>query len=288
MAFFRAFTDDSASDAGDRRLFLAGYLNRAEWWAVFADTWAQELRAEPAIDYLKMVEAQNLRDQFRGWDPQVRDEKLRGLARVIRHFEPLSFQVSVSREFYSRVVAPVSPYGIATPYYPCCEATMAVLANFAAESKMEGQIEFIFDEQDRISDDIQRFFEKSTGQLPRKARRKIAGPPLFRNDKQFLPLQAADMLAWHIRREHESGKTLPLASVVRSKFHIEAEIPESLMTRWAKHHERIPELKLLQTKAQWRAFRHNSDKLTALGIDPSSFGRPFYKRAWDKIVDLFR
>ena len=100
MAFLRAFTDDSASDVGDRRLFMAGYMNRTELWARFAEAWAEELRGAPSIEYLKMAEAQNLRDQFdwrKGWTEEKRDEKLRGLARVIRHFNPISFQMSIDR-----------------------------------------------------------------------------------------------------------------------------------------------------------------------------------------------
>jgi hypothetical protein len=120
LAFLRAFTDDSGSEVGDRRLFMAGYLNRAELWALFADAWDEELKASPSIDYLKMAEAQNLRDQFdwrNGWTEEKRDEKLRALARVIRHFNPMSFQVSIDRRHFYQVLEPVSPRGLANPTF---------------------------------------------------------------------------------------------------------------------------------------------------------------------------
>lgn len=31
----------------------------------------------------------------------------------------------------------------------------------------------------------------------------IANTPMFKDDRLLNPLQAADMLAWHIRREHQ-------------------------------------------------------------------------------------
>jgi hypothetical protein len=57
LAFLQAFIDDSASETGDQRLFMAGYITSAETWVHFADAWAKELKSAPPISYLKMVEA---------------------------------------------------------------------------------------------------------------------------------------------------------------------------------------------------------------------------------------
>ena len=53
----QAYVDDSASDQGDQRLFLAGYINAADRWIRSSDAWAEVLRDPPAIGYLKMSEA---------------------------------------------------------------------------------------------------------------------------------------------------------------------------------------------------------------------------------------
>jgi hypothetical protein len=60
----QAFTDDSAAQAGDKRLFLAGYRHRADVWASFSKAWHEELKAWPAIEYLKASEAHHLNGQF--------------------------------------------------------------------------------------------------------------------------------------------------------------------------------------------------------------------------------
>lgn len=202
LAFFQAFTDDSASDIGDRRLFFAGYLNRAEDWALFADAWDEELRAEPGIEYLRMVEANGLRGQFAGWDERRRDEKLRGLARVIRHFKPVSFQVSVSREQFARILEPVNPRGL-SPHFDCVFCTVSSVARFAYDGGMRLPIDFVFDEMDSVALDMPLVFDHLIKSLPRGARQLVSGHPTFKNDKLVTPLQAADMLAWHVRREHE-------------------------------------------------------------------------------------
>jgi hypothetical protein len=113
----QAYVDDSTSEVGDQRLFLAGYINTADRWIRFSDAWKEELQAPPGeIDYLKMSEAYVLRGQFQGWSPEDRHEKLRGLSRVIRHFKPASIHCSVSTNEFASTVALTAPYGLARPY----------------------------------------------------------------------------------------------------------------------------------------------------------------------------
>lgn len=274
--------------------------------ALFADAWAEELKAAPSIEYLKMVEAQNLRDQFdrrRGWTEEKRDEKLRGLARVINHFNPMSFQVSIDRRHFYDVLAPISPRGLANPYFSCCSAVMATLANFASQAKAKGKIEFIFDQQDGVSADIHMMFESMRETVPRSVRKWIDGRPQFKDDKQFTGLQAADMLAWHIRREHEvedfPANTLPMANLLRNRMHghLISEIDNALIDKWADHHRRVPGVDLVRSKSQWRKFKRETAALTTAGIDLSKVrgagiyypeGASLLTRVVDKIRRLFR
>jgi hypothetical protein len=152
LAFLRAFTDDSAAQKGDRRLFMAGYLNRADVWARFSEAFDSELRASPAIEYLKMSEANSLQGQFEGWPVAQRDEKIAALARIVRHFKPFSFQFSVDREQYDQTARPASPYGLADPHFWGCFGIISGLTRFAADQGIRTPIEFIFDQQDGTDD----------------------------------------------------------------------------------------------------------------------------------------
>lgn len=293
LAFIRAFFDDSASDTGDRRLFLAGYINRADSWALFAEAWDEELRAEPAIDYLKMAEAQNLRDEFarrKGWNEEKREAKLRGLARVIRHFDPFSFEISINRDLFYRAIRQVSPFGLANPYFDLCAATVAKVADFGARAKFNTPIEFIFDKQDSVESDMTMFFAQIKPHLPRRVQRMIHGTPQFLNDIDMRPLQAADMLAWHLRREHEFSERLPMTDLLRiSGRHIVSAIPDSFIQKRAAHDQHLPGIEFLRTKPQWKKFKGEFARLVDAGADPATIGRPrLYKRAWSKIRGLFR
>ena len=265
LALLQAFIDDSGSDIADQRLFLAGYLNHAEKWALFSDAWAEELKATPAIEYLHMVEANNLRGQFKGWKKEDRDEKIRGLARVVRHFNPISFHFSISRRDYSYKVKPVAPRGIGNPHFV---GVFAVVSGIVRSLEND---DFIFDQQDGVSDDIDLFFSYMKKNIPRNARKLINSKPKFEDDKHFLPLQAADMLAWHIRREHEmgDGNVLPMARLLRcADAHIVSELDSKIMLDWANCFEAMPEIKMLQSKGQWQDMRREISRLSALGFVP--------------------
>ena len=268
----QAFIDDSASDSGDQRLFLAGYLNLASRWKLFSAAWQEELSNKPTIKYLKMSEANALDGQFNGWSIATRDEKLNGLARVINHFQPLSFHFSVSREQYYRILKPVSPRGLGNPHFTCCFGIVSMLARHIADQGVRVPIEFIFDEQSGVSDDMALFFDYMKNNIPKRARQLILRSPAFRDDKVFLPIQAADMLAWHVRREHENGGSmgsLPMASHLRSpEGHLFSAIEEKNIRSWAEQFSELPSMNELRGPKQWRNLKVEITNLLAQGYIP--------------------
>lgn len=285
MVVLQAIVDDSASDTGDRRLFLAGYLARADVWAAFSDLWSQALAAPPAIKYLKMREAQNLSGEFRGWTQEARDLKIARLIRVINNFEPMSFEFSVSREQFDRLVKPASPHGLGSAHFSCTFGIVSAVSRFVAEAPETAPIDFIFDEQSGVSEDITLLFSYMKESLPKSARQLITGTPIFRDDKAFLPIQAADMLVWHLRREHERfgerGK-LDGANLLRSREHLCSELPEQILLRWADHYKKMPGAEDLRGKKVWRNFKAEYSNLAARGFVPP------YGSRWKNALYRFR
>jgi hypothetical protein len=216
-----------------------------------------------------MVEAQNLRDQFDGWAASDRDEKLRRLAAVIEGFRPVSFQFSLSRLEFDQYVKPHSPRPLAKPHFDCIFGVICMMANWSHQSGLRVPIDFIFDDQEGISADVHLFFEQMTKSLAPPAKALINGIPIFRNDRQFMPLQAADMLAWHLRREHETQETWPLLSVLRKPgAHFLGEIPSEMLRRHGEEFKTIPGAPQVQSKAQWRRLRRIMFQAAEMGFVP--------------------
>jgi hypothetical protein len=273
LAFLRAFIDDSATDVGDRRLFMAGYLHRADQWAEFSDVWDRELRSWPSIEYFKMSEAQNLKEQFdhkKGWTEEMRDAKVGMLAEIIQHFEAMSFELSIPRAIYYDELTPFSPRGL-NPHFTSCFHVVAGLASYIANEGAKTTIDFIFDQQDGVDDDIMLFFSHMKKNLPQDVQYLIEGYPNFENDKdkRYLPLQAADLLAWHLRREHEDAIKLPLTEKL-CNGHLVAEITDDIIKKWREHHKSLPRIGQIQGKGQWHSLKREIRRLIAAGIDPAT------------------
>lgn len=275
MAFLQAVIDDSASETGDRRLFLAGYLNSARNWALFADAWDEELKAGRPIRYLKMSEANSLRGEFERWTPFERDEKLRGLKRVARHFGPLTFHTSISRA-HSQTLKPVTPRGFANPHFLCSINIVTMVTRHvdkvaAEDGKLAVPIEFIFDQQNGVESDIDQFFDLFMKHLPNATRKLISHRPVFKDEKLYTPLQAADMLAWHLRRSHEENGdwtvTRDPIPVFSGRGHLHSEI-DPLIGPFAETFAKSPKLSQLTNKAQWRRFKNNLKEIRASGFIP--------------------
>jgi hypothetical protein len=278
MVALQAFVDDSAADSGDRRLFLAGYINTVERWITFSNAWERERQKKPAIAYLKMSEAASCNGQFKGWPTPERDKKLLALARVIEAHHPWFVYCSVSRAEHDRILAPVSPLPLKNPYFACFWGVISLAGRCRAEFASEDSptIDFVFDGQGGTGDQAVMWYRwlKEKEQDP-IIRRSLGATPVFRNDKDVVALQAADMLAWHLRRDHEYGaENRPIKSLLMTEG-AAVDIDTTALERLAKNTRRVPGVGFVQTKGAWRKTKKGIEALLAADIRPPevSFSR---------------
>lgn len=301
LAFLRAFVDDSVAQKGDKRLFYAGYLHRADAWAEFSEVWDRELVAWPRIEYFKGTEANSLAGQSQDWDRPKRDAKVAKLAQIIREAGAFPFHFSLNRKLFEEVLKPVSPYGLAQPHFTACFHVVSGVAQYAASQNITTPIEFIFDQQDGVDESVRLFFSEMIKSLPSEARNLISDVPWFKSDrdKQFMPLQAADMLVWHVRREHEyPDQPLPLLNeLLHPEGYLVGEIPDELIHKWADHDRSQEGAPLVQSDKQWGKLTREIKRLQDAGIDPAKIkgpgvyypeGTPFIAKVIDRIRRLFR
>jgi len=72
-------------------------------------------------------------------------------------------------------------------------------------SGIHEKVDFIFDDTDKPAAEVEAIFRQTMFTAPDriKALNLVDNPPVFRNEKAFLPLQAADLLAGQIRSWQE-------------------------------------------------------------------------------------
>ena len=93
---------------------------------------------------------------------------------------------------------------------------IAELAKMLDKQGIKDKIEIYFDEQGDVSKKrLREGFQFFMDRGPAGARDKIAGEPEFKNDMDIRPLQAADLMAWHFRRNiFDNDRKRPLNNPV--------------------------------------------------------------------------
>ncbi len=195
-----AFVDDSSAQEGDQELCLAGYVAPASVWEEFSDDWQLVLDSPPAIKGFHAVDAQGLKGEFLGWAEADRDLKVLQLAKVVRDYDVMSFDARVSRRAYRDIVLPVAHFDIKDPYALLFHAVMHVVAHQLHDRNIIVPVDFVFDEQGRVGVEAALWYGTLRATLPSHIRKLLGNRPIFRSDDQLIPLQAADCLAWHLRR----------------------------------------------------------------------------------------
>lgn len=289
---FSAYFDDSGSDTSKRDLVFAGLVNRDDAWEQFGMEWSVALAKPPAITHLKMVEAKGLRGQFAGWSRDARDQKLQTLTEVLNRFRPpWTFDISISRAEYETHVSPASPRGLSTPYFAITFGAVSTVARYLASEGAVAPVRFVFDEQNGVDKDVALFFDFMVENLDVVSRKLIKLPIDYGDDTRNIPLQAADMLAWHIRRQREGNAdaaVIQRAEYLRSDRHIEMHIPSEMLVRWGSAFSQVlPILQSLRTKGEWQRFRAIADQAKRDGIRPPHSEDPMnaltnIRTVWDQ------
>lgn len=261
----QAYIDDSTTNDDDERLFLAGFVNNAESWISFSKAWDKELRSEPSIEYFKMSEAQNRQGQFYGWSEEMRDLKVKKLAGIIKNHSGLSIQCSVSRKKYNDIVRPVAPHGLGNAYFSCFYGLIFSTARAQDELGIKNiPIDFIFDEQGDMGDEAVMFYRYMKEHQQPSINSVLGSSPIFRDDKKIVPLQAADMLVWLVRREFQSPDntgSITAQELTENCCRIETHIDEDYLHRIANGFKEIPGSQDLSNKSTWRKIKKKIKEL---------------------------
>jgi Protein of unknown function (DUF3800) len=198
----QAYIDDSGGPGQGHAFVLAGFIADEQAWLAFSDEWQACLETAPAISRFKMRDAASCRGVFAGFSKSSRDHKLRALARVINRHADTSIAVAIDLSDFAETIAKdthLSPI-VKEPYFwPYQIMTMAVCSELIDRGQTE-RFEIIFDEQLRFRPRVKWWYPVVRHHMAPDWQAIAPIEPIFRSDDEFLPLQAADLLAWLFRR----------------------------------------------------------------------------------------
>lgn len=215
LMILRGYFDDSGSHPEGGWYVLGGFLSTEGNWQQFSMAWASVLRQEPAIDYFKMSEAHNLNAQFDGWPAPLRDRKVLELAEVAEQYAVARLACVVNADEYKSHIKGVSPWQeLDDPYFLLFYQCIVLTARFIGELEKRhypdldfnaASIEFVFDEQGKVGQNALGWWDVLRQALEPSLDRFLNTAPTFGSDRSLLPLQAADLYAWHARHVFAGG-----------------------------------------------------------------------------------
>jgi hypothetical protein len=219
LMVLQAYIDDSGSEPQSPVFVLAGFVASATQWAAFSNDWQDVLDQEPKLAYFKATQAERLQDEFdrrKGWTSAKRKDRIISLARVIRKHIPEKFFVAVGNRQFSKymkgIKVPRNYHAVDTPYFMLFYHIILCISAFHSLYRAIEPCDFIFDDQGSVGKQALSWWDFFKVHAKHGATFDfspfLGSPPCFKDDKVFLPLQAADLFAWHVRRGFSLSQTL--------------------------------------------------------------------------------
>jgi hypothetical protein len=232
----QAGLDDSGKDGISPAFILAGYVGSAEKMMDLTDEWDALLAEQPKLDYLKGYEAFGLHTQFGGWSEEQRDERLLRFVQLIAQHSGKGITFVIDHKPFALIkdlkddegISFKDPYEFA--YVSSLSTLLQILPDFA-----EDVIDVVFDCNLISRRQAAKAYKKIFSDWPDLAQRLYRTEPHWENDKQFLPLQAADLLAYCVRASrdpdprHDRVRNSPVLAGLRSIPTVLAHVDEEQM-----------------------------------------------------------
>ena len=101
------------------------------------------------------------------------------------------------------------PPEIDSPYFLLYYNIIIAFAHFMDQANLEGTVDWVFDERGPVGHEAVLWYDHIKANVDDLVRKRLGSTPIFRHDTDVLPLKAADIYAWQVRRHLD--KEQPLA-----------------------------------------------------------------------------
>ncbi|MFZ0478233.1 MAG: DUF3800 domain-containing protein [Terriglobales bacterium] len=201
MAFVTAYLDESKSDSW---FVLGGLVSTASSWKRFSREWEKVLQ-EYKVPYLHMKEFAFSRGPFEGWKESQRRSLLSRLLFLIKSpREPIS---SFSCDFEHLVFDEIFPPKFQAQQNHYVFALQSCISGITLHCERhtplsQGEhVVLVFDQNAQFSPRaLEAFNGYKTNPFLSENERGLVGSLSFADDKEVIPLQAADLLAYEINK----------------------------------------------------------------------------------------
>lgn len=173
---------------------VAGYVSTRQRWKKFGREW-EELLREEGISAFHRTDLESLQKEFKGWTAERRDRAVRRAQKIIKRWALAGVAVGFPFDLYERIIhTPELRKRFAKPYALCTMRCIIALSEWASEDGYRDPIDYVFDRGDEGRGQVIDAFRVSDRE------KYLLGTCRFEDKKKFVPLQAADILAYEVYR----------------------------------------------------------------------------------------
>jgi hypothetical protein len=238
----------------------------------------------------------------RGWDEAKRDDRLITLARIIKKHTRIRLSAWIRHDDFEQhiksIPSPVRRLAADSPYVLLFQQVIMAPAVFGDRHGItDDPCDFIFDKQGAFSEEATQWWPMFKWTVENSSKSDLAkfvgDQPIFRDEKVFLPLQAADLYAWQVRNNYVENHRVPNQTIMIPQSRvlgiltpipmINREYPtaevirlrDHLLKVGAEYSKAFPEVPLLGPEANPRERRkahRKARKATAKASGPVSGG----------------
>jgi hypothetical protein len=199
----QAFVDDSGGKGQSKHFVLVGLVSDSERWAHFSQEWRDCLDQPPRVAIFKMREAASCTGAFHRFTEEQRNARLRELAQIINRYAEFAIWTVIDLEAHAQTWAKLSKPHSEVYFWPFHTLILGACFDLWEECDWRDRFEIIFDEQLVFGERARRWYplvrEIMRVKYPEEYR-ILPVNPLFRKDDESLPIQAADLWAWCLRK----------------------------------------------------------------------------------------
>lgn len=199
------FVDDSGINQAPIYC-LAGWIATPDQWASFSHDWQNVLDEAPKLEYFHAVEWKRLGSAFRGWQRSDADAKLDKLMAVIsKHRLIMSVSIMMHEHYIQVFGDDKNARKRFPPYLILLNNLVIQTADWLRSKGVSGPLDIVFDEQLGHDKTILAHWDELVENTFSDIGQTLINAPIFCNDKEVMGLQAADLLAWTIRRSNANS-----------------------------------------------------------------------------------
>jgi hypothetical protein len=204
LTMLQAYIGDSGNVPEHKVFVLGGFVSTPDRWRAFSDEWIKALQLDPPLRYFKNSEARRRAGEFEcGWHRDLIDQRIAVLTDVAIKYALLRTHCLMRWDHYQSFIKDigdniVEPYGseFRNPYLLCFMGIAGAIELHKRHVGLDVPHELIFDEHGAIGQ--HSAFAWSLLNYANLKEILFGNPPIFRDDKIVLPLQAADLYSSNV------------------------------------------------------------------------------------------